>query len=151
MAVGGKPGLWESTIVVNFTQGGPRISPEQIERMKQMGINLPIGRPLVVKSCMTPEMAARNDIPRATRENDHCKLTDYDREGNPITATLICDGDLKGQGKLKIGYDSSTSYKGTMEFTGTDKQGAPLAMQNTFSGKWLGDDCGDVKPPAAMK
>jgi hypothetical protein len=146
-----KPGLWENTATVNFTQGGPQIPPEQLEKMRQMGIDLPFGKPHVIKTCVTPEMAARNDPPRVTREQDGCKMSRIDPAANPITGELVCEGDIKGKGSLKVFHDSPSSFKGSLEFTGVDKRGTPLAMQTSFSGRWLSDDCGDVRPPALPK
>jgi hypothetical protein len=146
-----KAGLWENTATVNFSQGGPQIPPEQLEKMKQMGIQLPFGRPIVVKACVTPEMAARSEPPRVTREQDGCKMAGFDASANPITGELVCDGDMKGKGSLKVFHDSNTAYKGTMDFAGVDKRGTAVAMEITFSGRWLSDDCGGVAPPAAAK
>ncbi len=145
-----KAGLWEQTSTMNFTQGGPQIPPDQLEKMKQMGIQLPFGRPIVSKVCITPEMAASNEPPRPTREQDKCKMSGFDPNANPITAEMVCDGETKGKGTLKVTHDSST-YQGTMDFAGTDKRGAPMAMQTTFTGHWVGPDCGDVRPLAPAK
>ncbi|MGA2552695.1 MAG: DUF3617 domain-containing protein [Burkholderiaceae bacterium] len=145
-----KAGLWEQTMTINFTQGGPQIPPEQLEKMKQMGIQLPFGRPMVNKVCVTPEMAARNEPPRTMREQDQCHMSGFDMSANPISAEMVCEGDTKGKGTLKVSHDAE-SYKGMMEFTGTDKRGTPIAMQGNFAGRWLGADCGDVKPPPSAK
>ena len=142
----GKAGLWDVTTQINFTKGGPQIPPAQLEKMKQMGIDLPFGKPVTSKVCVTPEMAARDEAPRPVREKDGCEMKNYNRSGSTITADMVCNGNMKGTGKLKVNYDSNASYNGTMDFNGTEPQSGAVEMHNAFSGKWISDSCGTVKP-----
>jgi len=141
-----KPGLWESTVQMTFGQGGPQIPPEQLEKMKQMGIQPP-GSPHTYQYCVTPEMAARDTPPSSMRQQDQCKSQNINKSGNTVTMDVVCDGAMKGTGHIKVTYDSNASYSSAMDFSGTSKEGRPIEMHNKVSAKWLGDDCGSVKPP----
>ena len=144
----GKAGLWDVTTQMNFGKGGPQIPPAQLEKMNQMGIDLPFGKPVVTKVCITPEMAAKDEPPKPMREKDGCEMKNYTRSGGAITADMVCNGEMKGDGKLKVSYDSNASYSGTMDFTGSAPHSGPVEMHNAFSGKWISENCGSVKPLA---
>jgi hypothetical protein len=145
----GKAGLWEITMSVNFTQGGPQISPDQLEKMKSMGIAIPGSRPMVSQRCVTPEMAARDEPPKVSPGRGDCTIKDFTHSGTSFTANMVCTGEVTGEGNVHVDYESNASYKGVMDFTGTSRQSGPVKMHNEFAGKWLGDDCGNVKPPVA--
>ena len=168
----GKAGLWDVTMQMNFTKGGPQIPSMQLDQMertetdrsawrtrsraaspqldktKQMGIESPFGKAVTSKVCITPAMAARDEAPRPMREQDGCEMKNYNRNGSAITADMVCNGDMKGTGKLKVNYYTNTSYSGTMDFSGTGPQSGAVEMHNAFSGKWISDSCGSVKPLA---
>lgn len=149
MAGRGRPGLWQTTLSTKLTQGAPAISPEQLEKMRQLGISLPSQKAATVRICITPEMAARDDFPKPMRPEDHCRIESNAQTGSEIDATFTCTGDTKGQGSVKVKYDSDTSYAGDIRFTGTSKIGRPIAFLSQFSGKWLSADCGSAKPVAS--
>jgi hypothetical protein len=141
-----KPGLWEITTQMNFTKGGPQIPAEQLEKMKQMGIQLPFNRPMRIKQCLTAEEAARDDHPDFGKERD-CQLKNAKFSGNSFSGDMVCDGpEMKGSGTMTASFPNDQSYRGTWHFAGTSPRSGEMEMNNDFSGKWLGSDCGDVKP-----
>lgn len=151
LAAHGRAGLWQTTLSTNITQGAPSLSPEQLEKMRQMGITLPLQKPITVQVCVTSEMAAREDFPKPMRPEDHCQFENNNQSGDAISADFVCTGDTKGKGSVKVNYDSDTSYAGEIHFTGTSKLGHPIEFRSEFSGKWLSADCASAKSPITGK
>jgi len=147
-----KPGLWEVTTTMKFDEGGPQIPPQQLEQMKAMGIKIPGmgGDPIVMKQCLTQEQAEKEQAPHATDNKSGCKTSDFKRSGGKFSAKMTCDGNMKGEGEMEGSYSSAgDAYQGTWKFAGTETgHGKPhdVKMSSQYSGKWLGADCGDVKP-----
>ena len=141
-----KPGLWRSSMNIDMPQGMPQISPEQLAKMKQMGIDLPFGHPVVTDVCVTPEQAASKDgyKPRM-RPEDQCQMKDYVHSAGHYSGTMECAGDMKGTGHFVADRSTDTAYAGSWDFSGTS-HGRPMQMHAAFSGQFLSADCGAVKP-----
>jgi hypothetical protein len=141
-----KPGLWQNTVQINFTKGGPQIPAAQLEKMKQMGIDLPFNRPMTTKHCLTAADAEKDDHPDFGKEKE-CQVKNAAFSGNTFSADLVCNSpDMQGTGNVKATFTSDTAYSGTMHFAGTSAHmGGQVEMNNQFSGQWLSSDCGDVK------
>jgi uncharacterized protein DUF3617 len=143
----GKPGLWSVTTRIEFTKGGPQIPPEQLAKMKEQGMKLPFGQPVTISTCVTPEQAAREELPKPQqRMNDRCQMQNLTRAGSTFTADMVCDGEMRGTGHLEVTYQDDEHYAGTLHFVSTSKRGGEVDMTDTISGRWLGADCGSVKP-----
>ena len=141
-----KPGLWDVTVQMNFTKGGPQIPPDQLAKMQQMGIKLPFGgAPQTFKHCVTPEEAARDDHPDAG--NKDCQMSNQKWDGNHYTADIACNGrEGKMTGHIDATAGSDTDYVATTHMEGNNPQlGGDFAMDNHISGKWDAADCGGVK------
>lgn len=147
-----KPGLWEVTTTMSFDEGGPQIPPDALEKMKAMGMKIPGmgGDPIVIKQCLTKEQADKEDAPQSTQEKSGCKTTDVKHSGGKFSGKMVCDGSMKGEGEMEGTYASNgESYDGKWKFAGTETghgKPHPVKMSSTFSGKYLGSDCGDTKP-----
>jgi hypothetical protein len=138
-AVQRKPGLWEVTTQLHFVQGEPPMSPDQLEKAKQ---------PLTTKVCVTPEQAARRDSPIYSSVAG-CQLQNTKYADDTFKGDLSCDRpEMHGAGSVEAVFSSNESYSGSFHFTGTSQQLGTVEMNNRFSGRWLGTDCGDVKPIA---
>lgn len=146
MAVG-KAGLWEATTTMNMGGAMPQMSPEQLEKMKEMGMKMPMMSPTtVVKYCVTPEMAAK-DTPPNEAEKQGCKMTNMKKSGSGMSADMVCDGEFKGTGHIDASYSGDSSYTTRISMKGTSARSPmPMDMTMNSSGKWLGADCGSVKP-----
>lgn len=145
------PGLWEVTMTSDQMKNMPQLSPEQIAQMKKMGMNVPEMRDggMVNKICVTPQMAAR-DKPITDRGQENCKTTNERSSGNIYSADLVCNGpEMKGKGTISVTYSGNTSYSSSMQFKGT-AHGQPVNTSNESRGRWLGADCGNVRPPRSM-
>ena len=147
-AVHRKPGLWETTMQMKFTKGGPQIPPDQLAKMQQMGIKLPFmgGEPTTVQSCLTPEQAAKEYNPDTGRGD--CKMENQDWSGSTFSGDMVChtrQGDMHGHFSGTASGD--TAFTGTSTMEGNNPQmGGAYAMEQHFTSKWLGADCGTVKP-----
>lgn len=161
-----KPGLWEIT---NQMQGAPgskadaamaqmqkqmaSMTPEQrkmVEDMmakKGMQMGAAPGGGMAVKICLTPEMAARNEVAPAQQGN--CTHTPSPRSGNTQKFAFTCT-QPPSRGEGQVTYTSPEAYAMKMTTTTTVK-GKEETMDMQAQGKWLGSDCGSVKPLAAPK
>ena len=153
-----KPGLWENTSKVG---GSPEIEqamakmqqqmasmpPDQRKMMEDMmskqGVALGAsGSGMVAKMCMTKEMAERGDMP--TQQQGDCTTTTSDKTSRGMTMKFSCTNPpSSGEGQLTFSGDSAYTMKMKINSTA---QGAPKTITIDSSAKWLGSDCGSVKP-----
>ena len=163
-----KPGLWE---IQHKMGGNPEMDKAMAEMQKQLAAMPPEQRKMMqdmmakqggamptmgagggvaMKICITPEMAARNDMPKQT-EGD-CTTTVTSRSGNTMKMKFVCTNPpSSGEGTYTFCCD--TAYPMKMSMTG-QHQGKPQNMTMDGQGKWLSADCGSVKPmqgPGAKK
>ena len=161
-----KPGLWEITTQMQGTAGG-QMDSAMAEMQKQMASMPPDQRKMVedmmakqgvkmggaagsgvkVQMCMTQEMVERNEI--GARPQGDCKQVRSSRSGNTMKFAFECTKPpSKGEGQVT--FNSPEAYSMKMTST-TTIQGKPEAMEMQGGGKWLGTDCGSVKPIAVPK
>lgn len=151
-----RPGLWEMTIKSDAFKDIPQMPAEQLQKMREMGINIPQMQDggMVSKVCITREMAERDDVTPMNQKESGCQSRNYQRIGNAYTLDIVCNGpDIKGTGKMKGTYSGSERFSSTYDFKGT-AHGQPVNHRQESSGKWLAADCGSVKPldqPAEKK
>ncbi len=152
-----KPGLWEIT---HKTGGNPEMDAAMAQMQKEMaampaaerkqmeammGGNMPTaaaGGGVTMKMCLTPEMAARNEVPRQT-EGD-CTTTITSRTAASMKMTFVCTNPpSKGEGVYTFSGDKAYTAAMTIQ---SARKGKPETMTINGSGKWLSADCGSVKP-----
>ena len=155
-----KPGLWE---VTNKMQGGSAqmqdamdemqkqmasMPPEQYKMMEQqmaksgvkMGVAGPAGG-MSVKICMTKEMVEKNEVPA---QQGDCKTTAQTRAGNTMKMAFACTNP-PSSGDGQVTFNGSEGYTSQMTIS-TQVSGKTEKVNMEGSGKWLGADCGDIKP-----
>jgi hypothetical protein len=157
-----KPGLWEHNIAMKSSSGElekgmermqaelakmPPAQRKQIEQMMaQRGVEMSMGgtdgKGRVVKVCITPEQAARVDLPAA---DDNCRQMDVQRSGSTIRVKFACDGPPPSSGTSEFTLKGDKAYTGHT-VVDTVRQGKPERMTMDLSGKWLASDCGNVRP-----
>jgi len=158
------PGLWEHSMTMKssdprMTEGMARMQkelaampPEQRKQMEAMmaaqGMNLGLaagagGPAIVAKVCLTPEQAARDEMPPPS-EGD-CKQTSMQRSGNTLRMKFACTGKRQATGEGEYTLESPKAHHGR---TVIDAQegGKPVRMEMNHTGRWLAADCGAVKP-----
>jgi hypothetical protein len=150
------PGLWEHSFTMK-TQSGQMekamkemqqamagMPPEQRRQMEAMmaqrGMSMgPQGNS--VKVCLTKEEAERDEPPPA---QDGCTQTAR-RSGNVWSISFKCPGPPPSSGDGRVTLHSATAYSGVIDAV-TEVEGQPEKVQMTTSGKWLGANCGNIKP-----
>lgn len=158
-AQGTKPGLWEITSQV---QGGSAqmseamaeaqkamesMSPEQRKMMQDMmarqGVQMGAagGGGMAVKVCLTKEMAERNDV---GNHQDGCTHTHSPRVGNTMKFSFVCT-QPPSSGEGQVTFHNAESYAMQMNSTSTHG-GKTEKMNMQGNGRWLGSDCGNIKP-----
>lgn len=143
-----KPGLWEMTMKSDAMKNMPKIPPEQLKKMREMGITMPHMQEggMVTKVCISRQMAEREQPPEMNQNQSGCQTKNYQRASSSYSMDIICDGpNMKGEGKVKGTYSGSENFSSTYNFKGL-AHGRPVDQHHESSGKWLSADCGDLKP-----
>jgi Protein of unknown function (DUF3617) len=154
-----KPGLWEVTNNMKSSSGEMEkamaqaqqqmagMPPEQRRMMEQMmakqGMQMGAGGPGAMSSriCMTQEMVERNEIPA---QQGDCRTTSQQRTGNTMKFAFSCTNP-PSSGEGTYTFVSSEAYTVKMAVHST-MQGKRETMNMDGSGKWLGANCGNIKP-----
>jgi len=144
-----KEGLWEMTMTHSMT-GMPavpnippdalaKLPPEQRARVEAMMK----GGPNVQKVCITKEKLEKHSA--FSNNRGDCTRTVVNSTGSKFEAKFHCeDKQATTDGTLVVGALSSDGVKGTMHSV-TNTNGHAMNMDFTFSSKYLGPACGDVK------
>ncbi len=155
-----KAGLWEMTnkmsgnaqmdsAMAQAQKQMAELPPDQRKMMEEMmgkqGINLPTmgtGGAMVMKICITPEMAARSELPN--QQEGDCTNTIISKSGNSMKVKFVCtEPPMTGEGTYT--FTGDTAYTADMKMT-TMQSGKPESMTVKGSGKWLSSSCGSIKP-----
>lgn len=153
------PGLWEHSVTMNSAGGEmaaamakmqqemAALSPEHRKMMQDMmarqGMSIGgTGQTMAVKTCITPEQAARDQVPPP---DDNCRMTSQERSGNTLRVKFECTGEHKGSGEGEYTFISDKAHKGRTVLT-TTVNGKPERIEMDHSGRWLAADCGTTKP-----
>jgi Protein of unknown function (DUF3617) len=163
--MGLKAGLWEVRMVkqviddrdmtaqmsaqaAQMQQMMASMPPEQRAKMeeafKQRGISQ--GGTGGFRMCVTPEMAKR-DAPIVDREG-RCQPASFTHSGNQTTFEFSCTTNgntTAGKGEAVSSGDLITTR---VDMTIKNANGQSHVMHNESEMKFLGSDCGDVKPIA---
>jgi hypothetical protein len=158
-----KPGLWE---ISNKMKGSADMDkamadmqaqmasmpPDQRKQMEAMmaqrGVRMApggAGGGMTMQMCMTREMVERNDVPM----QEGCTMTKQQRTGNTMKMAYTCTRP-PSSGEGEFTFMGSEAYKSHM-VVNTNAKGRPETMEMDAAGKWLGADCGSVKPVTPPK
>jgi hypothetical protein len=154
-----KPGLWEFATQMRGGSGQmadamaqaqkqlENMPPEQRKMIQDMmakqGVQIGAsdGGGVTVKVCMTQEMVDRNEV--SSHQGD-CTHTNSPRVGNTMKFAFVC-AKPPSSGEGVVTFTSPEAYSMKMSTT-TSINGRPEKMDMQNSGRWLGADCGTVKP-----
>jgi len=157
------PGLWEHSVTMKTDSGrmeaGMARMQQQLaamppEKRKQfeammagqgmgMGMAAPgAGQPMVVKVCLTPDQAARDEMPQS---DGQCKQLSQERSGKTLRFKFACSGERAATGEGEYTLDSDKAHHGRTVIS-TAAQGKPERMEMEHRARWLAADCGAVKP-----
>ena len=153
-----KEGLWEVTLTHSGSgMGGgmpadalAKLPPEQRARveemMKQKGMSMN-GNTTVVKSCVTREKIEKG-MAFASDQGNNCTRTVVNSTGSHFEVKFHCDETRKDE---KTTIDGNTIVdvsgdvtKGKTHAVSTSG-GRDMTMDMTFTSKYLGPSCGDIK------
>ena len=160
------PGLWEHSMTMKssdprLAEGMARMQkemaampPEQRKQMEAMmaaqGMNMNMnmgggaaGPAIVAKVCLTPEQAARDEMPPPA-EGD-CKQTSMQRTGNTLRMKFACTGKRPATGEGEYTLEGPKAHRGRTLIE-AQEAGKTVRMEMNHSGRWLAADCGAVKP-----
>jgi len=143
-----KPGLWEATATFQ-SSGMAAIPPEALARMppeQRARIEAAMSAPHTSQYCLTGE-ALRKPLEFGDRPNSSCKRTITRSSAGAMEFHMECDnGRMKSVGDGHFRADGPESIKGEV-VTNTIMEGrAPTTSKVSISSRWLGSDCGSVKP-----
>ena len=146
-----KEGLWEMTVTHSMS-GMPampdippdvlaKMPPEQRARMEAMMKGGPSTD--VRKECITKEKLAKNSA--FSNNRGECTRTVVNSTGSKLEVKIHCEEkQASTDGTLVLETVGSDHVKGTMQAV-TNANGHTMNMNFTFSSKYLGPACGDVK------
>lgn len=152
-----KPGLWE---IQHKMGGNPEMDKAMAEMQKQLasmppaqrkqmeammgknGMGVAPGGGFSLKVCITPEMAARAEMPSQTEGN--CTSTITSRSASALKMKFVCTNpSSSGEGTYTFNGDKAYTMKMVMQSV---RNGKPESMTIDGQGQWLAADCGTVKP-----
>lgn len=162
-----RPGLWEVKNKIEGA-GAPRMQdmaeaqkqmstmreqmakmpPEQREAMEAMMSRIgPLPQidedGMTIKLCVTPEMAAANDVPAQQRGN--CTSKRSAPVGGVMKISYVCtEPASSGEGTITVSSDTAYTMNMTMNVT---EDGRNQTTSMSSKGKWLSASCGNVEPP----
>ena len=147
-----KEGLWEMTVTHSMT-GMPAIPPETLAKMspeqrsrveaamKQSGMGGPTAD--VHKECVTKEKLDKQSAFSDNRKE--CTRTVLSSTGSKLEIKVHCEEKQSStDATLLLEAISSDNVKGSMQSV-TNTTGRTMNMNFTFSSRYLGPACGDVK------
>jgi hypothetical protein len=152
-----KPGLWETITTTDIggmaasgMAGIPpdilaKMSPEQRAKMEAMMKGQGAANTFTNQSCVTEKDLERGLRPENTKEQS-CKVDSVSVQGKTQEAHVTCTSSRgTSTGVFKMTATSRESYEGTMDMN-TTANGHPMTVKIKLKGKWLGANCGSVKP-----
>ncbi len=157
-----KPGLWEVTMTHEAKGTPPMPAAERAEMEREMAKMPPemkakmeaavknslanLAKPVVKRSCLLKEDLNKPLDFDGGRGDGACTRTVVKSTSTVQEIRLDCSkGTQKSSGTLKMVAANPESWSGSMDGTMSDTGGA-TETKAKMSGKWLGADCGNVKP-----
>ena len=146
-----KPGLWEiqsrshvdGQAMPDMAAAMKDVPPQMRQQMEAMMAQQGVGMsPRGIQVCVTPEQAKRNAIP--VQDDKRCQVTWQKPSGKRLSYQIRCNNPpSQGEGWVEI--ISETAWKSDMTMR-TQEGGRQQSMRSESSGRWLGPDCGRIKP-----
>ena len=129
------------------------LPPEQRKQLESMAASRGMAMPTVgadgavrVTACVTPEMAARKQIP--TGQPGDCKSNNRDIAGGMHVSFTCANPKSSGEGQVRFSGDQAFSMQLAVT---TSARGTPEQVNVTSNGKWLGASCPAPATTAAQK
>ena len=160
-----RPGLWQvdskmaspdaatdNAMSMVLQQLG-NLPPDQRKQLESMAASRGMAMPTVgadgavrVTACVTPDMAARRQIP--TGQPGDCKSNNRDIAGGMHVSFTCANPKSSGEGKVMFTGDQAFNMQLAVT---TSARGTPEQVNVTSNGKWLGASCPAPATTAAQK
>lgn len=160
-----KPGLWQvdskmaspdaatdNAMSMVLQQLG-NLPPDQRKQLESMAASRGMAMPTVgadgavrVTACVTPEMAARKQIP--TGQPGDCTSKNKDIAGGMQVSFTCANPKSSGEGKVLFSGDQAFNMQLAVT---TSARGTPEQVNVTSNGKWLGASCPAPSTAAGQK
>jgi hypothetical protein len=146
-----RPGLWEMT-TGGGTAGGPAVPPDALaklppqQRAQVEAAMGQAGKPRVTRSCVTRRQLETGPS-FGQSEHMSCRRTVLKRSAGALDMRLECTGEGQQRTTSSFHFAAPTpeTLAGTVEVAMQSGPNATTSNQNV-QGRWLGPDCGNVKP-----
>lgn len=152
-----KPGLWEirqqpqldaqrQAQLDQVQKQLASLPPEQRKMMEQMmaskGVSVQLGQggAMTIKSCLSKEQSERALMPRTEGKCQH----DLQRSGNTLRGHFQCT-DPASEGDTELVFQGDDRYTTRTEIR-IAREGRTETIRSTGEARWLGSDCGTLKP-----
>lgn len=152
-----EPGLWEINIALKSQSGKAEVAMKQAqaqiamlppdqrkaveEMMAAQGVRLG-DKTSSVKACISKEDAERGEIPQQAGD---CTQQVLERGSNSMKVKFSCTTTPPATGEATVSFQSPTAYT-SKAVVDTVVIGQPERVNVDQTGRWLGADCGSVKP-----
>lgn len=149
-----KAGLWEvkqtremngqkmPDVSEHFKNMPPEARKRMEQQMRQRGMEM--GGSSAMKVCLSEESLSRDDWTSAGGEHG-CKTEILSRGANVWKWRSACGGQPPSVAEGETRFQGDTVYTTVVDMT-TQQQGQQQKMHMEMQGKWLGADCGMLKP-----
>jgi hypothetical protein len=147
-----KPGLWERTSTMQ-QPGMPAMAmppemanmpPEKRAQMEKM-MGMMSGKPTTTRECITPEMLQRWEDYARQQSQGQCTHEVRERTPQKVSMTVTCDGG-RSTGTMEFLAPAPERMTSTVQMLHKTPAGE-RSMKLDSDARWLGADCGEVKPP----
>ncbi|HUA59496.1 MAG TPA: DUF3617 domain-containing protein [Verrucomicrobiae bacterium] len=147
-----KPGLWETTSSTTIGGGAVQIPPEKLAQLppeqRKMIESMSQGRTTTntSKVCLTKESLEKGFTPGQMTGSSNCTQKMTTMTSSKIVVHMECTAQgmiPAASGDVTIERIDSEHAKGTIAISSASGRGG---MNSTFTTKYIGADCGDVKP-----
>jgi hypothetical protein len=148
-AIDAKPGLWERTVVMQHAgmSGLPdfsKLPPEQRARLQPM-IDQMQGKPVTMRECVTPETLQKwQEYAKGSGEDASCEHTVLESDPKHVRMSVSCKGGVR-TGTMEWTAKTPELMEGRFDMVDRS-DGSERKMTMTMTSRWLGAECGDVKP-----
>lgn len=151
-----KPGLWESTVSTDVSgrAAAPampqipeaalaKMTPQQRAQIEGMMKSRAGGGGITTKVCLTHESLSSGALGQRDKS---CTTKVVSSSSSKQVIHMECTrGEVKSEGEVTVELVDPEHIKGSMVMKSM-VAGQNTDMRMSFSNKWLGADCGDVKP-----
>lgn len=147
-----KPGLWQITTDTERS-GAPPIPAETLARLtpeQRARLEANFQRSMGPRHGVTPHCVTQADIDKGFERmsemgGDQCTRRVTEQTATLRAGTFSCTGREPSSGSYRFEATSAEAVVGSWNAT-IGEGGQTMSMKAALQGKWLGADCGDVKP-----